>query len=357
MSVTDKHQNLLKDSSFKESSLKDSPLKEIGTAPNAETPYKEKIAYKGIDPNISNNSFALKENPIVAIDGASLIRMEISPKELLMAPWLPHRGIAMIYAPRGIGKTFLALEVAIAVSTGTDFLKWKTNKAGKVLYLDGEMGGSDLQPRIKKLLRGRVLEEGRIKFISPDFQIGPCPDLSLPEWHIHISPFAEEADLIIVDNISTICRTGNENDAESWMLVQEWAIQQKSAGKTVLFIHHAGKGGQQRGTSKREDVMDTVIGLKRPDDYTAKQGARFVIEFEKARGFSGEDAEPFIVQLEETDCTYEWSLTSLEESLFKKILNLAQLGTSQKDIAEELGIHKSTVSKNFSRAKNEGLLL
>lgn len=350
MSVIYKHQILLK-----ESSLDDISLKETVTAPNTEIPYKEKFAYKEVDSNVSDKSVALKENPIVAIDGASLIRMDIPPKELLMSPWLPQRGIAMIYAPRGIGKTFLALEVAIAVATGTDLLNWKTNKAGKVLYIDGEMGGSDLQPRIKKLLRGRVLEEGVIKFISPDFQIGPCPDLSLPEWHAHISPFAEEADLIIVDNISTICRTGNENDAESWMLVQEWAIQQKSAGKTVLFIHHAGKGGQQRGTSKREDVMDTVISLKRPDDYTAKQGARFIVEFEKARGFSGDDAESFIVQLEERDDNYTWSMDSLEESLYKKILNLAQLGMSQRDIAEELGIHKSTVSKNISTGKDEGL--
>lgn len=155
MSATDKHQSLLK-----EGFLKSSSLKETGIAPDTETAYKEKIAYKGIAPDVGKSLSALKENPIVAIDGASLIRMEIPPKELLMSPWLPQRGIAMIYAPRGIGKTFLALEVAIAVATGTDFLNWKTNKAGKVLYIDGEMGGNDLQPRIKKLLRGRVLEEG-----------------------------------------------------------------------------------------------------------------------------------------------------------------------------------------------------
>lgn len=345
MSVNDKGESTLEQCSLKESSLKESALDS----------YTE-ISYKKIKPNINKNLFTLKENPIVAIDGASLISMDIPPKEHLMTPWLPERGIAMIYAPRGVGKTFLALEVAIAVATGTNFLNWVTRKAGNVLYLDGEMGGSDLQPRIKKLLRGRILEAGRIKFISPDFQVGPCPDLSLPEWHQHIAPFAQEADLIIVDNISTICRTGSENDAESWQLVQEWAIQQKSAGKAVLFIHHAGKGGQQRGTSKREDVMDTVMALKRPDDYNPKQGARFVIEFEKARGFSGDEAESFIVQLEEHDYGYNWLLDSLEDSLFKKIINLAELDMNQKDIAEELSVHKSTVSKNLSRAKAEGLL-
>jgi len=46
-------------------------------------------------------------------------------------------------------------------------------------------------------------------------------------------------------------------------------------GYVQLDRFRAKAGGQQRGTSKGEDVMDSVIALKRPDDYTAKQGARF----------------------------------------------------------------------------------
>lgn len=54
-----------------------------------------------------------------------------------------------------------------------------------------------------------------------------------------------------------------------------------------MFIHHAGKSGAQRGTSKREDVLDTVVALKRPGDYVTSQGARFEVHFEKARGIFG----------------------------------------------------------------------
>lgn len=225
-----------------------------------------------------------------------------------------------------------------------------------MLYIDGEMGATELQPRLQKIAGENGLENGLIEFITPDFQEGASPDLSEPEWHSHLKPLCDKAELIIVDNISTLCRTGNENDAESWQVVQEWAIRLKSAGKTVLFIHHAGKGGQQRGTSKREDVMDSVLSLKRPDDYSPKQGARFIVEFEKARGFSGEEAEPFIAQMEEKDGEFQWQIESLEDSLFQKILNLAKLDMNQKDIAEELGVHKSTISKNLNRAKSEGLL-
>jgi putative DNA primase/helicase len=35
----------------------------------------------------------------------------------------------------------------------------------------------------------------------------------------------------------------------------------------LLIVHHTGKGGEQRGTSRREDVLDTSISLRRPADY------------------------------------------------------------------------------------------
>jgi hypothetical protein len=43
--------------------------------------------------------------------------------------------------------------------------------------------------------------------------------------------------------------------------------------------------------SRREDVLDTVVNLRRPEDY--EQGARFEVHFDKSRGFMGKDAEPF----------------------------------------------------------------
>jgi KaiC/GvpD/RAD55 family RecA-like ATPase len=316
--------------------------------------FSDEISYKGSE----DRKPPYKEKlPITVVGGVELMEKDIPPRRLLMSPWLPEQGIAMIYAARGIGKTFLALEIALALATGTKFLGWETEQPVKVLYIDGEMSASDLQSRIKMMERGRrELLKGQIEFITPDMQDGACPDLSQYDWHNHLTPFVKEAKVIIVDNISTLCRTGNENDSDSWQVVQEWAIQQKSAGKTVLFVHHAGKGGQQRGTSKREDVMDSVIALKRPDDYIAKQGARFEVHFEKSRGFSGDAAEPFVVQLIQEGEQFTWGSDSLEETLYQKIVGLLQLGMDQKDIAIELNVNKSTVSRNVKKAKNEGLL-
>ena len=52
------------------------------------------------------------------------------------------------------------------------------------------------------------------------------------------------------------------------------------------MIHHQGKTGDQRGTSAKEDILDTVIRLDRPKDYRSEQGARFEVHLTKARGIS-----------------------------------------------------------------------
>lgn len=293
--------------------------------------------------------------PLRPISAAEFLRMDLPPRELMLAPWLPCQGTAMIYAMRGIGKTFFGLEIAYAVATGQRFLSWEAPKARRVLYLDGEMPAADLQERLSRIasVRGNVAPD-HLTLLTPDMQHAGMPDLSRREDQAWLQPAVENADLIIVDNISTLCRSGgSENDAESWDVTQEWALRQKASGKTILFIHHAGKSGNQRGTSKREDILDTVIALRRPDDYHAKQGARFEVHFEKARGFSGDDAAPFEVRLN-TDQGYLWTWQARLEGLDEQVLSLQQKGFKQGEIAERLGKDKSTISRVIARLRQAG---
>ena len=102
-----------------------------------------------------------------------------------------------------------------------------------------------------------------------------------------IEPFLKDVDMVVLDNIATLCRTGKENESQSWQTMQAWLLELRRRGMTVLLIHHAGKSGDQRGTSAREDIMDTVISLRRPREYSMAEGARFEVHLTKARGISG----------------------------------------------------------------------
>ena len=53
------------------------------------------------------------------------------------------------------------------------------------------------------------------------------------------------------------------------------------------------KNGSSRGTSRRHDVLDTVIKLERPYNYTQQEGAKFEVHFGKGQEvFQGVDAKP-----------------------------------------------------------------
>lgn len=285
---------------------------------------------------------------------------ELPPRKLLLDPWLPEQGLAMIHAYRGVGKTHLALNIAYAVATGGNFLTWEAPQAAGVLLLDGEMPAPALQERLAAIVARFDKEPtAPFKIITPDLQPKDRSAFNLGsvEDQEGLEPALEGISLIVVDNLATLCRTGKSNDAESWLPVQDWALRQRASGRSVLFIHHSGKAGSQRGTSAKEDVLDTVIGLRRPSDYEADQGARFEVHFEKARGFMGLDAQPIEVTLRATDQGQdEWIGEPLEDCIYDRVVELKKEGLSQKEIAEEVERNKSNVSRMLKRAKEEGLI-
>src|SRR5262249_48443695 len=69
----------------------------------------------------------------------SFLSLAIKPREMILNPIIPEKGLAMLYASRGTGKTHVALGIAYAVATGTKFLKWNAPKPRRVLLIDGEM--------------------------------------------------------------------------------------------------------------------------------------------------------------------------------------------------------------------------
>ena len=301
-----------------------------------------------------------QHSPLKSVTVNELLNMELPERELIMAPWLTKQGLAMIYAPRGVGKTHMSLGIACAVSAGEDFLGWEVDKPRGVLFIDGEMPANLLQERLSGIINSmdnKPVDE-LLTILTPDFQDIGIPDLASHEGQQEINKFINsDTDLIIIDNISTIVKSGKENEAESWMPVQNWAIKQRSEGRTVLFIHHSGKNGQQRGTSRREDALDTVITLKRPSDYTPELGACFEVHFEKARGLLGDDVAAFRTQLKqnEDDCFY-WDTQLLDDSNYEKMIAMLNDGLSQADISKELGLNKSTISRHAKKARESGRL-
>ena len=272
----------------------------------------------------------------------------IPPREHLLYPVMPEQGLILLYAPRGLGKTYVALGMGLAVASGRKLFNWDGRNPHRILYIDGEMPARAMQERLGKLVKTLNLSDeilSNFSLLTPDIQSRAMPNLATPDGQEALEPYLKDVDLLVIDNIATLCRAGRENDTESWLPVQGWLLDLRRRGLSVLIVHHAGKNGDQRGTSAKEDIMDTVINLRRPKDYQTEEGARFEVHLTKARGLSGSEARPFEAQLCDDGEALSWLVKDIEDREAEAVRGLLEQGMSIREIAKELDISKSSVHR------------
>jgi len=291
-------------------------------------------------------------NKINSYNLNQFLSLTLPKRGYLLEPIIKEKSIAMIHAIPGIGKTFLALEIALAIACGGKALKWHAKKPQKVLYIDGEMGAEDIQYRLQKQLIDKdttYFDNLRIITHDMDEEISlPC--LSTKEGQQIINDNLEGVKLIIFDNMSSLFFSINENEAESWTPIQRWIIELKRRGISTLFIHHSGKNNSQRGTSRKEDIMDVILSLKKPSDYSGKDGASFEVNFKKARHVCGDDVEPFEANLS-LNGDAKWEIQSIQKKRttssedVEEIIRLKEEGLSLREIELKTGKSKSRVQR------------
>ena len=130
-----------------------------------------------------------------------------------------------------------------------------------------------------------------------------------------------------------------------------WMLEHKRLGRTVIVIHHTGKNGQQRGSSKHEDALDFSIALKPVPDDKHDGNLRFIVEWKKSRHLPSDKTQPFLVTYAKTPDGYVWSRGQIEDTNEKIVeaKRLHQEGVTQAEIAAKLDVSKSTVSRWLSR--------
>jgi len=175
--------------------LKDAPA-EIGTQnEKGERQLQKKSPGDGLDADgfeVGGKQVRQPEH-LWPVPVEELLRREIKPREMLLDPILPGQGLAMLYAYRGIGKTFLALGKVAAIASGARFLRWSAARRRRVLYVGGELPAATLREGLAMILAG--IEESEpprdaLRIVTPDLQDRPMPDLAA-EGQRFIEPHLE----------------------------------------------------------------------------------------------------------------------------------------------------------------------
>src|SRR4029077_4215985 len=72
--------------------------------------------------------------------------------KLIIDDWFKEGDLGFIFAYRGAGKTWLTLDLAIAIADGGKCGSWQVNGKWPLLYIDGEMSHDDDKNRISGLI-------------------------------------------------------------------------------------------------------------------------------------------------------------------------------------------------------------
>ena len=215
---------------------------------------------------------ALQQQPLKVITMGGLLKHDFRRREYLLHPWLRQGKSAMIWAQSGLGKTMLTLTMALAVAGGGSFLNWSNQTGRKVLLVDGEMHGEDLKDRLEMLIPtvaglDRQTALRNINILSRQKQHGETrfPDLGSPEGQQTVRRKIAEcgAELVILDNFSTLCEVADENEASAMNPLLAFLLMLKQADVACVLVHHSGKTGSTfRGSSKLATTFEAIMGLK-----------------------------------------------------------------------------------------------
>ena len=182
-----------------------------------------------------------------------------------------------------------------------------------------------------------------LEFLVADLErTGSTPDLATPQGrNVLLALCGSWPDLLVIDNLASL--TGfNTKDPDPWRSVERFLLLLRRNRVAVLLVHHANKQGRQRGTSRREDLVDLVIAIRRPADYRPSEGARFELHFEKARGLYVAATDPVEARLSlSLDGRPQWSWRQAEAGELDRVAALLRDGLNPNQIARELGISKS----------------
>ncbi len=298
-----------------------------------------------------------------------LLDAPIPVREYLLEPLIREGESMMLWAAPGVGKTMVALSIALAVAGGGRFLAWAAPKPCKVLYVDGEMHLADLQDRLRSLAttipgfdvgaaRGNLTVLAR-QDQDPEADF---PDLATDEGQAFILDKArrEEFSLVILDNFSVLADVDDENDAAAMSPVLAFLMRMKQANVATMLLHHSSKGGDNyRGSSKLATTFEVIAGLETAKGVESRHSSAFDMTFGKFRGKRNDTIEATTAWLQEgSDGALTWHHKMSDDAQLRRLVDA--VGScrfiTQKDLATTLNVSTGKLSAMKTLAIGRGFI-
>ena len=208
------------------------------------------------------------KRPRFAFDQAAAFTQR-QPLEWLIKRVLPRADVGVVFGESGAGKSFLTLDLCMAVAQGLDWRGHRV-KQGAVAYVVAE-GASGFRLRLQAFAEHHAVDLAGL----PLWVLGDAPNL-LEKADVRDLVAALQAipalSLVVLDTLAQATPGANENSAEDMgRALAHCRTVRQSTGAMVLLVAHAGKDASRglRGWSGIKGALDVEILVERAEQWRA----------------------------------------------------------------------------------------
>lgn len=182
------------------------------------------------------------------------------PPQWIIKGVLPKAELVVLFGESGSGKSFVALDMAIAICLGEAW-RGRRTRAGRVVYIAAE-GAGGFRNRCVALAQHRGLDLADI----PLDIVADAPNLLMKPEALALAKAIGRADIVVVDTFAQTTPGGNENAGEDMgkALAHCKGIH-RATGAVVILVHHSGKDASKgaRGWSGLRAAADAELEVTR----------------------------------------------------------------------------------------------
>lgn len=184
-----------------------------------------------------------------------------APMEWVIKGWIPKQSISMIYGESGVGKSFIALDMACSIASGKPWQNVKTSQ-GTVVYMAGE-GNYGIRQRIASWCKKNGIKDLDNLLVS-----NKPIDLDAPNGALKVIEAIRElcpnsVGILYIDTLNNHM-SGDENSArDTRTMINNCKIIAAALGCTVVLLHHTGLNDaskfRARGSSAWKGSLDSSL--------------------------------------------------------------------------------------------------
>lgn len=294
-----------------------------------------------VEPLISVNKRSVGKKSISERFRESILDLDgiesIEPPEFLIQDFLVRDSIAEIFGDPGSGKSFVALDWALHIATGKDWLGLEIKKPEAVFYIIGEGRASfGVRSKAWQQYNGKIPNEFRA---NVNLMTTPVNLVNADEVAALIPIIAEaKPAFIVIDTLARAVVGADGNSDRDMGIALDHADQIREAtGACVLLVHHSGHSDKNRGrgSSAIFGALETDIKLSGTHD-------NLTLQLTKQKNASDEVSK-----------TLKLSLIPLEDSQESCLVVTNTDRQAGEGVVEEVGFKVTPAHRKILDATND----